>query len=72
MLRALGSDDEMIHIGKRTTKQTLCGKPVARRWWVEAAHTEYSTIGPLVVAQHVEPQGATCKQCIAKTKKVSK
>ena len=51
MLRALGSDDEMIHIGKRTTKQTLCGKPVARRWWVEAAHTEYSMIGRLVVAQ---------------------
>ena len=54
----------MIHIGKRTTLTTLCGKPVKRRWWVEAAHVRVGTIGPLTVGQRVEPEGADCKQCL--------
>lgn len=24
-----------IHVGNRKTLKTMCGKPVARRWWVE-------------------------------------
>lgn len=58
---------EMIHIGKRSTLTTLCGKPVARRWWVEVAHMEFGTIGKFVVGRWVMPDGATCKHCLAAT-----
>lgn len=54
----------MIHIGKRTTLQTLCGKSVARRWWVEAKHTKVGHIGSLTVVERVEPYGVTCKKCL--------
>ena len=55
----------MIHIGDQKTKTTLCGKPVARRWWVDAPHYRYG-IGPgnLRVFEFVRPVGSTCKMCI--------
>lgn len=57
----------MIHIGQSSTKKTLCGKPVARRWWVEAAHRRYST-GPagLRLFEDVKPTGYDCPECAAK------
>lgn len=54
----------MIHIGRSETKTTLCGKSVARRWWVEAAHRRYGKIAGLHVYEDVKPEGATCKACI--------
>jgi len=54
----------MIHIGFQKTLTTLCGKPVARRWWVEARHVEHGRYGPLLVFRVVEPVGATCKRCL--------
>lgn len=46
----------MIHIGRRTTLTTFCGKSVRRRWWVEAAHIPVGAVGAL---------GADCKRCLA-------
>ncbi len=56
----------MIHIGNPTTLMTLCGKPVARRWWVDAEHNT----GHVVTVRcgerraRVGPFGATCKECL--------
>lgn len=59
----------MIHIGKRSWLKTLCGKPKARRWWVETKHVETGRIGPLGVFRVVKPDGATCPGCIRKAGK---
>lgn len=53
----------MIHIGRSETKTTLCGKPVARRWWVEAAHRRYGEVAGLRVYEDVKPTGVTCAMC---------
>jgi hypothetical protein len=56
----------MIHIGRARTKRTRCGKPVARRWWVEDVHRRHG-VGPgyLQVYEDVRPEGATCPECLA-------
>ena len=53
----------MIHIGKRSTLRTLCGKSVKRRWWVEAAHVVVGHIGRLGVWHAQKPEGADCRAC---------
>lgn len=61
----------MIHVGRRKTLRTLCGKPVARRWWVEAPHWE-GGVGPggLLVRRWVNAnRSASCPECLVKEKK---
>lgn len=57
----------MIHIGRSSTKMTLCGRPVARRWWVEDTHRRYGAgPGNLITFEDVKPSGYDCPQCAAK------
>ena len=53
-----------IHIGNRRTRKTRCGESIARRWWVESTHSQYETIGGLIIRKRVKPQGVSCKQCL--------
>lgn len=50
----------LIHAGSTTTMKTLCGKPVARRWWVESRRWEHGRIGNLSVFREVK---ASCHAC---------
>lgn len=54
----------MIHFGNPKTGKTACGKPLARRWWVEPVRIEYGVLaGVLRVMREIRGQ-ASCPECL--------
>lgn len=56
----------MIHVGKQETLKTLCGKPVARRWWIEDDHVEYGNHAgvPTYREIKVREEAVDCPKCL--------
>lgn len=52
----------MTHFGSRATGKTACGKPLARRWWVERKTVEHGAIGRLGVYRIVMGE-SDCPKC---------